>query len=274
MSGGLNQDCLVEGCKLMFNNYRHMGAGWGVAAGAKLIPANKRVTMRGCEAAFNEQGQGIWFDTNNEDIRLLENACHHNGDAGIVFEANKGGALIAGNLVYANNGRGIYVSGSQKTWVVHNTVAGNNQGIVVMARARNEPPRDNHLLNNLLINNYVTASTITRGADVILESPAAASQRRLLGCTSDYNIYASNSWTPLLRPNWVEDNTLALWRQRFGHDLHSKTLGVDYVLFGTDFRLTAEAKLDGTAGPLPEAVTRVWTPLNGNRVGSSATHWP
>jgi parallel beta-helix repeat protein len=273
LAGGLNQDCVVEDCGLLFNNYRHVGADWGVAAGAKWIPGNKRVTFRSCESAYNDMAEGIWFDTDNEDIRILDNICHHNGDCGIFFEINKGGGVIAGNLVYANTGRGIYVSGSQHTYVVHNTVVGNDQGIVAMTRAKDEPPKDDHILNNLLIGNYVSGETITRGADLILESPADAAGRAGLGSDSDYNVYASNSWTPFMRHNWNDNNDLAQWQQRYGHDQHSRAMPLVWSLFGTGFRLSATDGLD-TAGPLPPEVTRVWQPADPSRVGSALTEWP
>jgi parallel beta-helix repeat protein len=275
LAGSFNEDCLVEDCKLMFNNYRHIGADWGVAAGAKFIPGNKRVTFRGCEAAYNDMAEGIWFDTDNEDIRILDNVCHHNGDCGIFFEINKGGGVIAGNLVYANTGRGIYVSGSQKTYVVHNTVVGNDQGIVAMTRARDEPPKDDHILNNLLANNYVTGDTITRGADLILESPAEAEGRAAFASTSDYNVYAGNSWTPFMRHNWNDNNDLAQWQQRYEHDLHSRVMPLEWTQSGTGFRLLTAAGLD-VAGPLPPEVTQVWhrDPANPQRVGSALTQWP
>ena len=116
------QDCTIEGCTLLFNNYRRFYAGWH-CGGMKCIPGNRRCTIRDCEAAYNIASDGIWFDTDNADIRILGNVCHHNGGCGIFFEINKGGGIIADNLVYANRGRGIYISGSQNTWVVHNTVA-------------------------------------------------------------------------------------------------------------------------------------------------------
>lgn len=273
LAGSFNEDCLVEECRLLFNNYRHIGADWGVAAGAKWIPENRRVTFRGCEAAYNDMAEGIWFDTGNEDIRILDNVCHHNGDCGIFFEANQGGGVIAGNLVYANTGRGIYVSGSQKTYVVHNTVAGNDQGVVVMTRAQHEPPKDNHILNNLLLGNYVVGDTITRGADLILESPADPAARAALGSTSDYNVYANNSWTPFMRHNWNDNNDLATWQQRYQHDMNSRLMTVDWFQTGTEFRLLDTSGLD-VAGPLPPEVTRVWQPTNPRRVGSGLIRWP
>lgn len=273
LAGGMNQDCLVEDCKLLFNNYRHIGADWGVAAGAKLIPGNKRVTLRGCEAAYNDEAEGIWFDTDNEDIRILDNVCHHNGDCGIFFEINKAGGVIAGNLVYGNHGRGIYVSGSQNTWVAHNTVIENDQGIVAMTRAANEPPKNDHVLNNLMAGNYVSGATITRGADLILESPAEAARRAEWGSSSDYNVYGATSWAPLMRHNWNDGNDLAQWQQRYGHDAHSKVVPLQWQRVGTGLELLDLKGLD-VAGPLPPEVTRVWQPAFPGRVGSGLTQWP
>jgi len=129
---GMTEDCTVEDCSMMRNDYRKFYGTWGVAAGSKNIPGNKRTTFRHCEFAYND-ALGLWFDTENSDIRIVDNVVHHNTDCGIMFEINKlGGAVIAGNLVYANAGRGIYVAGSENTYVVHNTVADNDCGIVAM----------------------------------------------------------------------------------------------------------------------------------------------
>lgn len=272
LAGGMNEDCLVENCKLLFNNYRHIGADWGVAAGAKFIPGNKRFTIRGCEAAYNDEAEGIWFDTENEDIRILDNICHHNGDCGIMFEINKAGGVIAGNLCYGNHGRGIYVSGSQNTWVANNTVIGNDAGIVAMTRAADEPPRNDHLLNNLMAGNYTTADSVTRGCDLTLDSPADPAARAALGSDADYNVYGTTGWTPFMRHNWNDNNDLAQWQQRYGHDLHSRVMPLQWTQFGTGFKLLTSKGLD-VAGPLPPEVTRVWKPVNPKRVGSALTEW-
>lgn len=269
---GVCEDILVENCTFLFNNYRHIGADWGVAAGTKCIPGNKRITVRGCEAAYNDEAEGIWFDTDNEDIRLLDNVCHDNGDCGIFFEINKAGGVIAGNLIYNNHGRGIYVSGSQNTWVAHNTVVENDQGIVSMTRAADEPPRNNHVLNNLLIGNYTAGATITRGADLIFEQRDAAWCQNL-GSASDYNVYGNNSWQPTLRHNWNDDNPLIRWQGQYGQDKHSRQQTVPYLLTGTAFRLLDLKGLD-VAGPLPAEVSRVWKPRNPKRVGADRTEWP
>jgi parallel beta-helix repeat protein len=270
---GLTEDCVVEDCSLLLNNYRHFYGDWGVSAGAKCIPGNKRTTIRRCEAAYNIEAEGIWFDTDNEDIRILDNICHHNGDCGIFFEINKAGGTIAGNLVYQNHGRGIYVSGSQNTWVVHNTLADNASGIVAMTRAKDEPPKNNRILNNLLIRNYISGDTITRGSDLTLEQQPDAAWRAQLGSSSDYNVYANNSWTPFMRHNWNDNNPLEQWQKTYDQDKHSRLMNVDFAEVGTGFKLLTQQGLD-VAGPLPEAVTKIWKPRNAKRVGADRTQWP
>lgn len=269
------QDCLVENCTLFFNNYRRFHAGWH-AGGMKCIPRNTRCTIRGCEAAYNIASDGIWFDAGNTDIRILSNISHHNDGCGIFFEINKGGGVIADNLVYGNRSRGIYISGSQNTWVVHNTVACNNCGIVAMPRGDDWPLHNVHILNNLLIRNYVAAETVTRGCDLTLfmGCPDSGPRRRtVLTNHSDYNSYVNTGGTPTLRHSWNPDNTLARWQQDFQEDRHSIQLPLEFELQGTGFLLKIKDRPRG-AGALPDEVRKVWSPHDGSLIGSQLTRWP
>jgi hypothetical protein len=276
----LCEDCVVDGCTLLFNNYRHFSAGWH-SGGMKCIPGNKRCTIENCEAAYNAVCPGIWFDADNEDIRILNNICHHN-ESGIFFEINgratpdSRGGLIAGNLCYANQGRGIYDSGSRRTWIVHNTVALNGAGIVCMPREDPFKLDEVEVRNNLLIANYTSAATITRGCDLILFMGAGGQEweptaRTNMTVHSDYNVYAGNSWVPFMRHSWNPDNTLEQWRQRFGEDLHSAQMPIDFEQRGTGFKVLTTTGLD-IAGPLPAELK--WKPDNPSRVGASRTSWP
>ena len=269
------EDCIIEDCTVMFNNYRRFRSGWH-AGGMKCIPDNKRCTVRRCEVAYNIASDGIWFDSGNEDIRILSNISHHNDGCGIFFEINKGGGIIADNLVYANRGRGIYISGSQKTWIVHNTVAGNDCGIVCMPRGQDWPLEDVRVYNNLLLGNYVTAGTITRGCDLTLFMGAGGTEwqpteRTITSNHSDYNLYANTSWTPFMRHSWNPNNTLEQWRSRFGEDMHSRLAPIEYEMRGTGFKLLTEEGLD-VAGPLPPGLG--WMPEAPGRVGCSRSRWP
>jgi parallel beta-helix repeat protein len=269
------EDCLVENCTLMFNNYRRFRSGWH-AGGMKCIPANKRCTVRNCEVAYNIASDGIWFDADNEDILIEGNVSHHNDGCGVFFEINKGGGVIANNLVYANRGRGIYVSGSQKTWVVNNTVVANDGGVVAMPRGPKWPLEDIHVLNNLLVANYIAAATVTRGTDLTLfmdceQENGPVYQRRNTTNHSDGNIFANTSWTPFLRHTWNPNNTLPQWRQRWGEDLHSREMPIEYELKGTSFRLLTTDGLAGAAA-LPKSLR--WQPATPGRVGCQRTCWP
>jgi len=251
-------DCLIEGCALLRNNYRRFHSGWS-AAGMKCIPENVGCTIRHCEAAYNIASHGIWFDCDNADIRILSNVCHHNDGAGIFFEINKGGGLIADNLVYANRDRGIYISGSQNTWVVHNTVACNESGIVAMPRGKDWPLENVHIRNNLLVRNYVTAETVSRGCDLTLYMgcPEYGPYKRTVTSNhADYNVYANTSWTPTMRHSWNPNNTLPQWQERFEEDVHSTQKPVAFSLKGTAFALTDREEL-AAPGPLPEAVRAI-----------------
>jgi len=265
------EDCLIDRCTLLANNYRRFHPGWH-AGGMKCIPGNVRCSIRDCEAAYNVNSDGIWFDCDNADIRIVGNISHHNDGAGIFFEINKGGGVIADNLVYANRGRGIYVSGSQKTWVVHNTVAFNHGGIACMPRGAEWPLEDVHVLGNLFLTNRLAADGFARGADLTLyrdadpSSPPTATRNHC-----DYNVYSTASWQPAMRHSWNPDNTLAQWQERFQEDLHSRLLPVAAEQSGTGFRLIPCDELNFN-GPLPDHLREILpTP---HTVGSSRTVWP
>jgi len=279
---GQCEDCVVEDCTLLANNYRRFHPGWH-AGGMKCIPDNRRCTIRRCEAAYNVNSDGIWFDAGNAEIRILSNVSHHNDGCGIFFEINKGGGLIADNLVYANRGRGIYISGSQKTWIVHNTVACNGSGIVAMPRGDDWPLDDVHIRNNLLVGNYLATEGHPRGNDITLYMGTPAEYdytRTVANNDSDYNVLATTSWTPTLRHSWNPDNTLEQWRERFAEDLHSKQVPIRYEQRGMGFRLLTTRGLR-FAAPLPDKLG--WTSPTARRtllwrrparVGSSITQWP
>ena len=279
---GENEDCVVEDCTLLANNYRRFHPGWH-AGGMKCIPANRRCTVRRCEAAYNINSDGIWFDCENADIRILSNVSHHNDGCGIFFEINKGGGLIADNLVYANRGRGIYISGSQKTWIAHNTVACNGAGIVAMPRGPDWPLHNVHIRNNLLIRNYLATDGHPRGTDLTLFMGTSAEyqyDRTVTGNHSDCNVFANTSWTPTMRHSWNPDNTLEQWRERFGEDLHSKQMPLGFEQRGSGFRLLTTRGLRVSA-PLPARLgwrsptaRRVLLWRRRARVGSAITRWP
>ena len=266
-SMGQCTDCRISDCSLMHNNTRRFSGGWH-CGGMKNIPNNVRCTVQRCEVAYTVDGPGIWFDSGNTDCRILDNVVHDNDSCGIFYEINKGGGLIAGNLVYANGGRGIYISGSQKVWIVHNTVAGNNCGIVMMPREGDWTLEDCHVLDNLLLDNYLAGPTGPRGCDLtIYMGPNVDSNRTVLSNHSDYNLYAAGPGIPTLRQHWNPNNSLEQWVQRFSEDTHSRAQPMLWQLRGDRFDLTDPDAAAKTrfATPVPDSLN--WKPAEPACVG-------
>ena len=109
-----------------------------------------------------------------------------------------------------------------------------------MPRGDEWPLENVRVLNNLLVRNYVTADTVTRGCDLTLFMgcrDASPYTRTVTSNHSDYNVYANTSWTPTMRHSWNPDNTLAEWQERFGEDAHSALAPIDFAETGTGFVL-------------------------------------
>lgn len=266
-------DCKIQGCSVMFNNTRHFEEGWA-AGGIKNIPENTRCSVDGCEVAYNH-GPGVWFDTANVSCRITSNVIHDNESNGIHYEINEGGGLIANNLIFSNGGRGIYLSGSQNVWVVYNTVAENNQGIVVMPREAPNLVTHDLIRNNLLLYNYVEGVGGPLGCDLtVYMGDDVSGPRTALTNHSDYNGYLAGVGTPTLRQHWNPNNTLSAWQKRYQEDLHSRALALGYSIRAGTFRLNdprAAANL-GFADPLPAQAD--WRQPNPAQVGASLRVWP
>lgn len=275
---GLNttKNITVEDCTLMFNNYRRFSPGWH-CGGMKNIPNNYGTIIRRNEVAYTIDGPGIWFDSFNPDCLIVDNVVHHNDSCGIFLEIDQGGGIIANNLVYANRGWGIHVAGSAGAWVVHNTVADNLAGIIAMPRGDEYPLKNTRILDNLLIRNYSAGDTLTRGCDLTLFMYPPLQQENVklrqseANNLSDFNVFANNDWTPLLRHHWNPNNTLAEWQKRFAQDLHSRLMSVRYDRTASGFRLLSTSELD-VAAPLPSECK--WQQSDPRHVGSTITHWP
>ena len=266
-------DCKIQDCAVLFNNTRHFEEGWA-AGGIKNIPENTRCLVDGCEVAYNH-GPGVWFDTANVACRITGNVIHDNESNGIHYEINAGGGLIANNLIYANGGRGIYISGSQNVWIVYNTVAENNQGIVVMPR---EPPNDvtnDVVRNNLLLHNDVQGAEGPLGCDLTLymgDDPNGP--RTSLTNHSDFNGYLAGDGTPTLRQHWNPNNTLPVWQKRYREDLHSRALALAYSVTAGAFRLDGPAAPATLAFAAPLPAGAGWRQPKPAQVGSSLRAWP
>jgi parallel beta-helix repeat protein len=82
----------------------------------------------------NNLANGLWLDEGTERAKVLSNISRGNDGIGIFFEISRG-ALIAGNTCYDNNS-GIQISESSGVALLHNTLLGNTQNIIVTEGGR------------------------------------------------------------------------------------------------------------------------------------------
>ena len=86
-------------CKMLHNNYRRISASFH-PGGVKLIPFNHNVVFDGCEAAYNVESPGIWFDAHASGV-VIENCLLHRNSCGIAYEICERG-MIRNNICCEN----------------------------------------------------------------------------------------------------------------------------------------------------------------------------
>ena len=226
----------VAGNTLNANNYRNFNPLWH--AGGFKGATKAYGTVEANLVAYNN-GSGIWFDYANSGmpITIRYNFIHSNGpkDSGIFFEVSKNG-LIHDNVVANNTRRGIYISASDNTRVLNNTVTriAGHAGIEFGGMPREGAT----LTNNQMLNNIVSHGTTTQ--DVMIAAPNGGT---IQGNSSNYNlIYRPNAAIRLYSGAAYYD--LLKWRTATGLDLNSISADPLYVSAGTapvalDYRLQA-----------------------------------
>ena len=144
-----------------------------------------------------------------------------------------------------------------------------------MPRGDDWPLANIHILNNLLVRNYITADTITRGCDltIYMGCPEYGPYRRTATSNdSDDNVFADTGWTPTMRHSWNPDNTLAQWQERFKEDLHSAPHADRVRAERNGFVLTASDRLKNAAPLNDETLMRFVQPPP--HVGCCRSAWP
>ncbi len=203
----------VAGNTLNANNYRNFNPLWH-AGGFKAATKAYGVVESNLVAYNN--GSGVWFDYANSGMPIVirSNYIHSNGpkDSGIFFEVSKNG-LIYNNVVANNTRRGIYISASDNTRVLNNTVTriSGHAGIEFGGMPREGAT----LTNNQMLNNIVSHGTTTQ--DVMIAAPNGGT---IQGNTSNYNvIYRGTSAIRLYSGAAYYD--LLKWRSATGLDVNS-----------------------------------------------------
>jgi len=203
----------IEGNETSYNNTRGFNK-WWEAGGAKFVGAGGlRESLVDRHVAIGNQGDGIWFDWNNQFNRVTRGIFAGNRGMGIQYEASSG-AWIENNLVVGNRQRGIYLPHSSDSTVIRNLIAGNGlQGVAIVDEGRGDPagafdmtPRNNQVRANLLAWN---------GGAVVLPQV-------LDGNRSDANQILGAGAQVLFQAGWQGTAVpLARWQGASGQDVRS-----------------------------------------------------
>lgn len=278
-AGATGENQTIENCRFVYNNVARYNVEWH-AGGAKFIPELKRSLIRHNEFAYN-LGPGLWLDDRCDDNVIDGNFSHDNEGPGIMVEISSGN-LVMNNVTFSNrnylsgpyrnpegkdesttksedriapsrwlrpyhagDGRGIYISSSSRTKVLHNTAYLNEaEGICVEG-----PPRASMATGDYVVMNNI--SVFNHGSQLTLQPPATG--EKPIGI-SDYNllfsvgaVLAKNGWNGTI----VYD--LKQWQTASGHDLHSLDLDPRFAMAAMDdFRVLPGSSALQAGKPLAE----------------------
>lgn len=216
---GQGDHIVVSRVRATYNNRRGFNK-WWEAGGFKFIGTEEGALrdsqVMDCQALFNA-GDGIWFDWKNVRVEVARNVSAYNAGFGIHYEASSEG-LIRDNLIFGNQHRGVYLSSSSMTRVVHNLMLGNGgeAAIALTERGRvdgqGRPFRSdgNRVEDNVMAWN--------EGGMVFLSSDGGnASDRNVFLGGGSPSRFSMDVPSPANPPAYG----LEAWNRRTGHDRHS-----------------------------------------------------
>lgn len=136
---------------------------------------SRQLLIQGNETYHNGR-HGIICSKHCSELTIINNHSHHNGGHGIMLHMFVTDSRVEGNLVESNGESGIAIfnshgnvirdnlsvgnrfgirayQGSENNLVEHNTVEGNEGVGIYFAPGGGEPPRDNRVVLNVIVNN-------------------------------------------------------------------------------------------------------------------------
>ena len=134
----------VDGVDVSHSDAAHYldGTGGCVAAGGSKFVGTTGLVLR--NSVFHDNlCNGIWLDVDTYDSTIENNTAVGNQDDGIRIEVSHR-LEIAGNTVQNNGGWGIYLGNSPDADIHSNTVAGNDQGAIVLNWSGRTTPVSSH----------------------------------------------------------------------------------------------------------------------------------
>lgn len=125
-AGSTDQNVLVSSNESDFNNWRGAQAAfynWGMG-GTKFFEMRSTTVQN--HYSYNNQAQGLWFDTDNQNVKITNATLSGNVMAALQIERNEGPISVQ-NSYLCNSGIGIDVLTSQNLTLQGNTFYNNGQ---------------------------------------------------------------------------------------------------------------------------------------------------
>jgi hypothetical protein len=123
--GDRDQNILFSSNESDYNNWRGaLGAFYDWAMGGTKLFAMRTTTVQN-QFAYNNQAEGLWFDTDNKDITISNSTLSGNLKAALQIERNEG-PISMKNSVLCSSGQGINVLTSTNLTIQDNTFYNNS----------------------------------------------------------------------------------------------------------------------------------------------------
>lgn len=273
------EGCLFDGNEAVGNNWKGYDPYWE-AGGGKWIRSRNTIIRR--HLARDNDGPGIWLDTNNDGLVIERSRAVQNSVAGIMLENATVGTVVRNNVVYGTrwdgwSGTGLLSQAASRNVIVHNTFVA-NEGTGLWLRL--DPERRNEdghnvVFNNLFVDNATTDEGEAREIQIEGLDVTHARTNRL-----DGNLYSPHptSWklsTFFFSPTQgssgdFRSGDLARWRELTGAEQlagiydPATPLVVD-VRAVDGWRLVASSQARNRAAMLPAGVEPVTADFDGDR---------
>lgn len=160
ISGYICDGSVIENNEIAWNNEGNVAQdpALSFASGSKFV-STKNVIIRGNDVHDNN-GNGVWFDTDNIGTVIENNRIYNNSDHGIILEVSYG-AIVQNNTIWHNgfsdpteilNG-GVWISTSSNNQIINNNVYGNVAGASIWGEDRGAGSQGPYTSSNNIIQN-------------------------------------------------------------------------------------------------------------------------
>lgn len=285
LSGSEAENILVDGAELAHNNYRGYDY-FGESGGGKFTRTNGS-TFRHLYSHENE-GPGFWLDFRNQNNTIARSVFDRNIGFGLNLELKTEGTRVVNNVFsrtqfeqVPHRGFGLTIQLAYDNLVAYNTFILNDEGgVLTWNDGRDDDPayeptrsRNNHIYNNLFVNNLQGPSSAQNQMQVV-DLEEGENVHTVFSNRIDGNAYwprnGGKGFGVLYHIRHPEGGTsnfaaerLSEWQSVTIHDQNSFTVdeGDAHVENPSDatsgWRPAPNSQLIGQAVPLPEK----WDPV-------------